>query len=310
MTTQSPTPTKKKSKSVGRWVWILAIIAIILALIVTLLVSCSRTPASDASCATDVHYFALDGGKEVPYAFGVKVAQTEQDKILDELHNRRCSDPALTATHMYEWGLISFDEIQPSMVKFEKDAASWRNAIEHMESLEGESKVSITSIAKGLPSLYMVPDGNGRVTVHKGYTSSAGNALTFVNGNTTVMLRLECGFQPVRPPGFPPEVPPCPDNTCPKDPSLDVGVNPKVDDWKKDDGPTHSVNHNDGAEDPQGVQSDPEADAKKAAEDAAAKAKADAAAAEAARKAAEESGGGTVDNNQNHGSAPDPGSDW
>lgn len=301
------------SRKIGGWAKVFAVIAAILAAVLVLVMIFVTWPqwgpgaeASDVCATTEnVHYFALDEGKEVQYAFGVKIVQTEQEKILGELHDRRCDDPALTATHMYEWGLISFNEIYPTMVKFETDTASWRAAIKQMEKLEAESTVSITSVAKGLPSLYMVPDDKGRVTVHQGFTSSAGSALTFVNGDTTVMLRLECGFQPVRPPGFPPEVPPCPPGApecpAPKNPSLDVGVNPAVDDWKKDDGPTHTVNNNDGATDSQGIQTDPQADANKAAEEAAAKAKADADAAEAARKAAEESGGGTVDDNQDHG---------
>ena len=206
------TTTKSKKGVALLWIAAAAFIALLLSFLIPGITPWSPPSAAPVCNTTEVHYFALDGNKETEYAFGPEVTQVEQDSILGELHDRRCVDPALTATHMYEWGLISFDEIQSAMAKFVKDASSWRDAIVQMEKLEAEAAISITSVAKGLPSLYMVPNSEGSVDVYQGFTSSAGDALTFVNGGRTVMLRLECGFQPIRPPGFPPEVPPIP---CP-----------------------------------------------------------------------------------------------
>lgn len=86
----------------------------------------------------------------------------------------------------------------------------------------------------------------------------------------------------------------------PKDPSQDVGANDKVADWKKDGGEKHTISNGDGSKIPNGLQEHPRDDAKEAID----KAKADNAKTtedhEEAVEEAEQSGGGTVDNNETH----------
>lgn len=94
--------------------------------------------------------------------------------------------------------------------------------------------------------------------------------------------------------------PRCDNCLTPKDPSKDVGANPKVSDQKKDGGDKHSVNRNDGATDPQGLQDNPQADAAEAEAKAEEKAADNQQAHEDAKEEAEEEGGGTVDDNQEH----------
>ncbi|HRN97162.1 MAG TPA: hypothetical protein PLZ58_01790, partial [Candidatus Saccharibacteria bacterium] len=177
----------------------------------------SEAQASDQCTNGSIHYFALDGGKEVKYAFGPRIEQTEQDEILTNLHDRRCVDPALTSAHFASWGFISYSEMDATTAKFAQDHKAWRAAIAKMEKKEAESAIGIEAVAKGLPSLYMVPTTDGKsVTIHQGFTSSAGTALVFTHPDgTKVTLRLECGFQPVIPPCSETQcAPPCPDNSC------------------------------------------------------------------------------------------------
>lgn len=86
----------------------------------------------------------------------------------------------------------------------------------------------------------------------------------------------------------------------PKDPSKDVGVNPRVAPWKQDGGDKHTISNGDGSKIPNGLQTHPKQDAQAAID----KANADNAKTtedhEEAVEEAKQSGGGTVDNNETH----------
>lgn len=97
----------------------------------------------------------------------------------------------------------------------------------------------------------------------------------------------------------------------PKDPSKDVGANPGVAAWKKDNtggnaANGHTVTNEDGATHPNGLQRDPAADAAAAA----AKAEAAAAAAQAAHEAAVTAAAANVDSSQNHTATTDGNGGW
>ncbi len=102
------------------------------------------------------------------------------------------------------------------------------------------------------------------------------------------------------------------DGLTPKKPEESTARNPAVPDWIKDEptGGNHSVNNNDGATDPRGLQVNPEADANKAAEDAAKAAEKEQLEKEQAEEEAKETGGGVVDTNQENTPVSPPPPSW
>jgi len=198
------------------------------------------TPGGTPSGVCNVHYYALDAGKESTNAFGPPVATREEAAIKAELQERRLcgadllGDPSLTAAHYAAWstaGLtkekIDFAGIDAFAARLVADYPLWESTVAEMTTLESASAFSLEAIPAGSPSLYMVPNGTGGVTTHQGNTVGNGTAIVFTNGSTVVKLRLDCGFQNVResfpgvpsmPPGSPeapkpPTTPSCPPGT-------------------------------------------------------------------------------------------------
>lgn len=160
-----------------------------------------------SECATAQHFFALDPGKETPNAFGPGVIQTKIDEQIEELHSRRCQDPALTASHEAAWGLIDKTQINDEARRLAVDPAAWTTVIGTMEELEAASVTSITFVPARTATLYMVVDEAGWPIVREGYTVYDGLALTFTHPDgRAVELKLPCGFQPV---WHGPPPPPC-----------------------------------------------------------------------------------------------------
>lgn len=110
----------------------------------------------------------------------------------------------------------------------------------------------------------------------------------------------------------PPSPPSPPDNPLePKNPAESTLENPAVDDWKKDDISSgnedgHTVSNENGAEVSNGYQADPVQDAADAADAAADAAAENEAAHEDAVNEATDTGGGVVDDNQDHTVTTDP----
>jgi len=149
-----------------------------------------------------------------------------------------------------------------------------------------------------------VSKGTYGVSARTGITGNRKAIKVTLPNGTVVYIMVRCGNVPF--PGKPglPTVPT--DELDKKDPSRDVGVNPKVADWKKDDTngdatKGHHVSTKDGATVSNGLQKHPKADAAAAA----AKAAADAAAAAAAHQAAIDAAK-VVDDNQSHVGATPP----
>lgn len=148
----------------------------------------------------------------------------------------------------------------------------------------------------------------------------AASQLDLSNGDSVVALN-RCGnlVLPSKPSSLPsvptdnpppppkPGTPDTPDTPLtPKDPAESTLANPAVDDWKKDVTPSNEVSNEDGAEVSNGYQADPVQDAADAADAAADAAAENEAAHEDAVNEATDTGGGVVDDNQDHTVTTDP----
>lgn len=253
---------------------LLSVVVTTAALLLTLLLP-GLAPWSPAAADTtvpagicNVHFYALDAGKESPYAFGPAITPRDEAGIKAELHESRIcgkdllGDPTLTAAHYAEWsqtGLttqkIEYAGIDAFAAQLTTNFPLWESVVTEMEGLESASAFSLSPVPAGTPSLYMVPNGTGGVTTHQGATIGEGTAATFTHPNGAVVkFRLECHFQDVRPefPGVPPvppgtpETPPPPTTPpAPCPPGEVVNVNGKCVVPKSSD-PTHYRQPGDG----------------------------------------------------------------
>lgn len=285
--------------------------------------------------------------KEVPGAFGPAAASfTDEAVIKDDLAERRnCGedgrfDPALTAAHYLTWSeagrtsrSVKLAQVDEFRAEIAGNPTLYREVTDELTKLENASAFSITSgIPAGAKSLYMTPDGAGNALVKSGSVIPSGTSAVFTHGDKVINYRLDCGYQPWWPPGneppLPPECmgdecvppPPPPPPVCPWNPSVPPEspecLQPKnssessvyvVEEWIRDGDTRHSVSNGDGATVPNGIQHDPEGDARRAAEEAARQQQQQQQQHQEAQREAEQSGGGTVDNNQNNGGVSNPG---
>ena len=258
-------------------------------------------------------------------------------------------DTELTATHYAEWSnktttsrKVNYADIDAFRAELNADPVLYAAIQTELTNLENASAFSTEATHAGMWSVYMKATGDGNLTTHIGRSAHDGTAAVFTTSSGAVIkYRLECGFQILHdspPAGFnvceydecgnppPPPVvvpPTCPWNPSlppespdclqPKNPSQDVGANPKVDPFLQDGGDKHTVSPGNGATVPNGNQGSA-ADVAAAQQAAAAAAAAQAAAAQAAHdaavKQATESGGGVVSDNQEQGPSTTPGADW
>lgn len=200
------------------------LILLLVALSSIFIINKGAVAEASETCGEEVRFFALEEGKESPGAFGPAVAEGSVDEILAELRNRRCQDPALTASHAAAWGMIGESEAEINALSRElaADPAQWRSVIDQLEALEAESSVELMYVPSGVRTQYMAPSEEGWVDVFYGTSGFEGNVIQFTNPNgITVQLRLLCGFQPTWPPTAPPPVEPPPVNpVCPWDSTL------------------------------------------------------------------------------------------
>jgi hypothetical protein len=201
---------------------IIALILGCVALLVPIILQGSSAPGSSAqqpasaNCAvtatSSIHYYALDSGKQVPYAFGTPIVYdttqsfADQEKvILPQLDTSLSSDPLFAATNYALVGKISQDTsvIQSTAAEFVQNRALWCTAVNTIESYENASTaVGLVTAPADSASFYMVPNqaGDGLI-LHNGFTSQAGAAIVFKTQGMTIELRLPCHFQPILPPG-------------------------------------------------------------------------------------------------------------
>lgn len=186
----------------------------------------AATPADIGQQACTTMYYALDPAdptkpnpdKETSGSFGTPVSARGEVDVKAELKERRsCGtdgsfDPALTAAHYSEWshyGLTSVKvgdstaEINAFAAEIGSNPDKYAATLAELEKLEGESSYSEAAVSRGVWSLYMMPDGNGGVTIKVGQTSTDGVNAVFTHGDVVVKYRLDCGFQPNRDEGFP-----------------------------------------------------------------------------------------------------------
>jgi hypothetical protein len=161
----------------------------------------------------------VQNGVFINGAIGTPVTQRDESGIKSELQQRRtCGtdgkfDPELTATQYADWsaeGLttqkVAFADIDAFRAKMVADHSFYNQIESELTTLENASTFSIKSVKKGIWSVYEVPDGNGGLTTHVGTTTMDGTAAVFTYKGKTIMYRLECGFQilrPHQPPGLP-----------------------------------------------------------------------------------------------------------
>ncbi|MDN5275566.1 MAG: hypothetical protein JWN33_215 [Candidatus Saccharibacteria bacterium] len=245
------------------------------------------------------------------------------------------ADPALTAAHYADWsaaGLtdrkVAYSEIDAFTKELIDDRALWGSVVKEMESFEDASTVTIEDVPAGTPTLYMESDDHGGVLTKQGKTLHDGTNVVFTHlEGKVVKLRLDCGAQnnwikpvpdvpkaecqedckpkptptptPTKTTEQPKPTPTPTPTTVPKKPSESTSQNPAVPDWIKDEpNPQHSVNTNDGATDSKGYQQDPQQDAQKAEEAAQQQNQQTEQSHEESVQESDESGAGTVTENQ------------
>lgn len=202
-----------------------------------------------------VHLYALDSGKESPYAFGPPVAARSEAGIKAELHKTRTCDPStgqltgdpvITASHYAEWsevgrkhGLqltsqdVNYGDIDAFAASLVANQPKWQAVEKELEQLENSWRFGTETVPAGVWTLYMVPDGHGGVTTHQGFTIGVGTNVVFTHGDMAIRYRLDCRFQPNVPgagfgisnvpPGHP-ETPVCPPGTMGTPPANCVPV--------------------------------------------------------------------------------------
>ena len=170
------------------------------------------------SGSCQIHYYAKDPGKEVSGAFGPAATPGDQASVIAQLHERReCGsdgkyDPALVAAQYADWSNATLPSGAPANMTATKvnwaDATTFANllatnqavyqqTIEELNRLEAASAYSTAPVSAGIPSLYMMDDGRGGVTIKQGQVAHDGTNIVFTAPNGAVVrYRLECGFQP------------------------------------------------------------------------------------------------------------------
>ena len=173
----------------------------------------------DEVCATpeNLHYYAYD----TPDAkFGPAVQPSKVEKVLEELHNRRCADPALVVAHREYADRVygSPEQRIANTVGIAGNREAWLTNLAYLELRESKAvKVEIREISTDNQSMWML-DTKPVPTIIKGPSDvTTFHALVFVYADGTEdVYKLDCGFQPMAPdfPGVP-EKPTCVENCTP-----------------------------------------------------------------------------------------------
>jgi hypothetical protein len=198
---------------------------VLVVILITLLVpsirdSVTGEPPKTKACGQDVHFYSLDadGNRFGPAASGEVV------ELKDELHDRRCADPALTVAHAHVWGIPGFGALQgdaaftAAYADLVEHPAKWRKVIRAVEALEKESSASVETMRGSYQTLYMLDTQYGPLIRQDSVDRPSFRVLRFfAEGGRVVNFKLDCGFQPVQQefPGVPPVDEPPPEGPPP-----------------------------------------------------------------------------------------------
>ncbi|MBA3678826.1 hypothetical protein H0W80_01350 [Candidatus Saccharibacteria bacterium] len=182
----------------------------------------TSTTLSGFVCAQEVHFFAYD---VEPNFFGPASDFESVQTQRDELHRRRCLDPAkFVADREYANGAFSSTEQRQAQVQsFLNDREAWRDAIALLELAESKCTASLETMSGSYKTLYMVKgaDASQAPAIYQAsperpefrvlrFTCPDGNG-----GTKQFNYKLNCGFQPVAQefPGVPTQPVPAPPTT-------------------------------------------------------------------------------------------------
>ena len=211
-----------------------------------------------ANCADSVHFFTYDVTQNF---FGPASASADVETQKSELHNRRCSDPALAVAHQ-EYQAGAYSSPQERLAKTQTlidDKEAWRLTVMSLETRESSCSASLQTMSGNYQTLWM-RKGASSSDIPGIYQASpekpSYDVLRFDCAGSQLNYKLDCGFQPVatsfvgvptldqpapstpskpRPNSPPattiPKAPPTTTGGCPpgyncKDPSRGIGNNP------------------------------------------------------------------------------------
>lgn len=181
-------------------------------------------------CPGEVHYFAEDAPPGSNF-FGPATEGEAVKKLLEELHDRRCLDPALVVGDAIDAQLPGFDRlngdeaIAAKIREVRDDRELWRDTIATLEDQEEEADVEVTSMSGSYQTLYMVVGETDVPLIRQAAPDRPSyDVLRFSLPDGDVRnYKLDCGFQPVDQefPGVPPlapEKPPADESEKPERP--------------------------------------------------------------------------------------------
>jgi len=173
------------------------------------------TTTVPVACPGPVHYFRKDLPSEVNH-FGPAVGDGNIDLVLEQLHYRRCVDPALTVAHR-QYQSRNYTSPEERLFQTEglaNNPEAWALNVLALEEREASAvKVEILDMTERYQTLYMVD--TPVPTIYQDVVDRPSYRVlrfTYADGSVD-NYKLDCGFQPVEPifPGVPgPPVSPVP----------------------------------------------------------------------------------------------------
>ncbi len=164
-------------------------------------------PEAADYCPGAVHYFRHDLPAEVNF-FGPAVGDGNLELVLEQLHYRRCVDPALTVAHR-QYQARNYSSPEERLFQTEglaNNPEAWALNVLALEEREASAvKVEIVDMTERYQTLYMtdtpVPTIYQDVVDRPQYKVIR---FTYADGSVD-NYKLDCGFQPVEPvfPGVP-----------------------------------------------------------------------------------------------------------
>ncbi len=190
-------------------------------------------------CGSELHFYSAD----VDNNFNGPSADGNVEEVLEELHNRRCADPALVVEHAHVNQLPGFAELSGDeqltgkIRELRDNPELWRSTVTLLEDREAtankvDGKVgSIATMSGSYETMYMIDGATDVPLIRKDQPDRPEFKVlrfTYADG-TEVNYKLDCGYQPVaqefpnvppvnNPPPTnqpPPTVPPCKVNCSP-----------------------------------------------------------------------------------------------
>ena len=164
----------------------------------TALVSDNTQLASSVVCTNSVHYYSNDAPAGSNF-FGPAVTQTSVDGQLQELLNRRQSDPALVVAHSKYEGIGDYpslvgDQLTVRANQLAADPTAWCAAIKALQTNEMGKPASDVQMSGSYQTMYMVKLPQGAPLIE---ATSPDRPSFMVLQIGSWNLKLDCGFQPV-----------------------------------------------------------------------------------------------------------------